>query len=67
MAKRLIEGAKAAGQSSDLIMKDVPGLIQLGERHNRLNLQMMELMKEEMACGNNDACVAAGVKQRWFL
>ena len=56
--KALDIGTKAAGKTSDLIMKDVPGLLQLGERHNRLNLQLMELMKEEIACGNNNACIA---------
>jgi tetratricopeptide (TPR) repeat protein len=61
--KALKAGTEAAGKTSDLIMKDVPLMTQLGERHNRLNIRLMELMKEEIACGDNDACIAEVTKR----
>ena len=56
--KALKEGAEGAGHSAEIIMKDVPALNQLQERHVKLTQRMMELMEAEMACGDNDACVA---------
>ncbi|HBE39668.1 MAG TPA: hypothetical protein DDW27_00375, partial [Bacteroidales bacterium] len=55
----LKKGAEAAGNSSDIILKDVPGLIQLQDKHMRLTRQMMELIEAEAACGDNYPCVNA--------
>jgi len=56
--KALKEGTERAGQSADIIMKDVPGLTQLAERNIRLTSQLTELMRQEIACGDNDLCVS---------
>ncbi len=56
--KALKEGTELAGKSADIIMKDVPGLTQLTERNIRLTSQLTELMKQEIACGDNDLCVS---------
>ena len=61
--KALKVGTEAAGKASDLIMKDVPRVTQLGERHNRLQIRLLELMDQEIACGDNDACVAEVTKR----
>ena len=55
----LKNGAEAAGNSSDIILKDVPGLNQLQDKHMRLTRQMMELMEAEAACGDSEPCVNA--------
>ncbi len=56
--KALNEGTKNTGRSSDLIMKDVPGLMQLQDKHQQLTERLIELMKEEIACGSNEICAA---------
>jgi tetratricopeptide (TPR) repeat protein len=56
--KALNEGTKNAGHSSDLIMNDIPGLMQLQDKHQQLTERMIELMKEEIACGSNDFCAS---------
>jgi tetratricopeptide (TPR) repeat protein len=61
--KALNEETKNTGRSSDLIMKDVPGLMQLQDKHQQLTERLIELMKEEIACGSNEICIAEVTKK----